>query len=468
MNEEGKFVDKKPVTSTTHIDDLTSNLSDENSNFKKAFRIIPFSTMEKSGGSTEVKLSSPGDIAGCIAAAKKFLNLDNSIILGWCNQDIEILTNSNKGSFNKDYKPDNAGKFPFAIGGGVGDKANLPLLFETYLGKYFEFLTSVWDEDVQKIVTDCSPNPKSADSTASSTSTPPAKSASSKPLDQVIKELIVGIKAVEDNEATLLALGIKKPSGGLVYKYPPSGDESLQEDKNLNSAAPTIDVMIKGFESAVTGDDTNFYLGACRSIQAAYKLEFDAITGDENSDEVKAAKMRAKLLLNLRKNSLLLKVPRRWDYATMQPGKVEEPPTELPGLMGYSLQKTIEYYSQVGGDEGNRFDELKIVKEPTPAIVDGNSITGIDGRFVKGIENVLGHSCYFSSVNQLLFTNEDFLQFLIISICKPIEESSYTLTTDINRSPGCNIDDTKKLIVLLKLYFNQWITNDNSSLKKYN
>jgi hypothetical protein len=52
-------------------------------------------------------------------------------------------------------------------------------------------------------------------------------------------------------------------------------------------------------------------------------LEFDAITGDDSSLEVKAAKIRAKFLLNLRKNSLLLKVPKGWDYATMTMG--EEP-----------------------------------------------------------------------------------------------------------------------------------------------
>jgi O-acetyl-ADP-ribose deacetylase (regulator of RNase III) len=190
----------------------------------------------------------------------------------------------------------------------------------------------------------------------SAASSPPATSskpkvAPSKPLDEVIKELIVGIEAVEDNEATLLALKIQEPLDGLVYKYSPLGDGSSQEDKNLNSAGPTIDVMIKGFESAVTGDDTNFYLGACRSIQAAYKLKFDAITGDENSDEVKAAKMRAKLLLNLRKNSLLLKVPAWWDYAKMELGEAPALTPDQVKAKYEELQQECETLKKSTGDD---------------------------------------------------------------------------------------------------------------------
>jgi hypothetical protein len=339
-NEEGKFVDKKPVTSTTHIDDLTSNLSDENSNFKKAFRIIPFSTMKTGGGTTEVALGSPGDINECIKAATEFLQLEKSIILGWCNQEIETLTDLNKDSFNKDYTPDDASKFPFAIGGGVGGKSKLPFLFSTYLKEYFKFLTSNWSEEVQKIVTDCSPNPKSADSTASSTSSP-SKIETSKPLDHVIKDLIAGIKNTEDNEATLSALKIQEPSGGLVYKYPPSDASPpssatptppssssasppptpppVTEYKNLNSADPAIDVMITDFESAIDEDDKNFYLGACRSIKAAYDLDM-SLAGTDNDK-----KIRAKLLLNLRKNSLLLKLPAHWDYKEMKMGVEVEP-----------------------------------------------------------------------------------------------------------------------------------------------
>jgi hypothetical protein len=255
---------------------------------------------------------------------------------------------------------------------------------------------------------------------ASSTSSP-SKSATSKPVDEVIKDLITGIKADEDNEATLLALSIKQPSD-LVYKYAPPGGVSSQEDKNLNCATPLIKDMIEAFETA-GGGETNFYLGACRSIQAAYELEISGIPADASANE---AKMRAKLLLNLRKNSLLLKVPTRWDYATMQPGKVEEPPTDLTGLMTYSLQKTIEYYSQEGGanpDEKARFAELKIDEEPVMIWefilnLTNHAIDGVDRRFVKGINADMAQACFFVSTLQLLFCDEDFLQLIIFLSCK--------------------------------------------------
>ncbi|NBQ17504.1 hypothetical protein EBU24_04250, partial [bacterium] len=285
------------------------------SNFKKTFRVIPFTTMRyiKATDSNKVTASDLNETASgnnkeCVAAAEEFLKLDDSIILGWCNQDCGGMDDTSST------------KQKFAIGGGIA--AGLSKATNTYIPEYLTFLESKWGQEVQKIVTDCSPDPKSADSTASPKSSPPAKSAPSKPLDDVIKDLIAGITNTEDPEATLLALSIKSSSAnGLVYKYPPSGDGSLQEDKNLNSAEPNIKKMIEGFESAETGDDTNFYLGACRSIKAAYNLEMEGIKGDDTSDQVKAAKMRAKLLLNLRKNSLLLKVPARWDYATMKMGE---------------------------------------------------------------------------------------------------------------------------------------------------
>jgi len=398
------------------------------SNFKKTFRVIPFTTMRyiKATDSNKVTASDLNETASgnnkeCVAAAEEFLKLDDSIILGWCNQDCGGMDDTSST------------KQKFAIGGGIA--AGLSKATNTYIPEYLTFLESKWGQEVQKIVTDCSPDPKSADSTASPKSSPPAKSAPSKPLDDVIKDLIAGITNTEDPEATLSALSITQPSG-LVYKYPPSGDGSLQEDKNLNSAEPNIKKMIEGFESAETGDDTNFYLGACRSIKAAYNLEMEGIKGDDTSDQVKAAKMRAKLLLNLRKNSLLLKVPARWDYATMKMVEVPPPPTMFDELMGYSLQKTIEYYSQDGGateDEKKRFDELKIVKEPemnwkfdTSSMGDkgksGNA-AGVDKRFTKGFDNVLGQSCYFSTFLQLLLCDEDFLQLLIISICKQIDYS---------------------------------------------
>lgn len=476
-NTEGKWVDMSPEEKTTYIDDLTRNSSDENSNFRKAFRIIPFSTMATGGGTTEVNIGSPGDINGCIEAAKNFLQLEKSIILGWCNQDIEILTDSNKDSFNKDYTIDDAGKFPFAIGGGIGGKAKLPNLFKTYLGQYFKYLTSVWDPKVQKIVTECSPDPKSVGSPASPPpkEAAPTKDASSKetppvekkPFTDILTNLEGQLSDQPDDSIDMSTIGINSPPN---FLYPLNGSDT--DKKNLNCATPLITYMITEFESAADDGDKDFYLGACKSIQAAYDLDVN-LAGDDGNK-----KLRAKLLLNLRKNSLLLKVPKGWDYAEMKMGKVSGPPDTLDGLMKFSLQDTIEYYSQAGGatkDEQARFKELNIAEKPKMDWKFDSrgtevSVSGVDERFTKGISNVLGHSCYFASVNQLFFTNEDFLQFLLTATCKPIEDTEYISSSDKRITTGCEtskLDDYKLLVNYLKVYFKEWLLkkSDTAILK---
>jgi hypothetical protein len=285
---------------------------------------------------------------------------------------------------------------------------------------------------------------------SAASSPPPKPEPPKKPFDGVLTTLQGQLDKNGDPSVVLTTLGVAKVKDD-QFLYPTDGDEANK--KSLNSAGPTIDVMIKGFESAETGDDTNFYLGACRSIQAAYQLE----RGDK-TDDTSAEAMRAKLLLNLRKNSLLLKVQARWDYAEMKMKKLPPPPTDLNELMNYSLQDTIEYYSQDGGDEGTRFKELNIAKEPEmnwafdtkrmgPKGKSGNA-AGVDKRFTKGFDNVLGVSCYFSTFLQLLLCDEDFLQLLIISICKPIE-----------------YDVSEKFIIMKNLVdiFKHWfpIKNDN-------
>jgi O-acetyl-ADP-ribose deacetylase (regulator of RNase III) len=143
---------------------------------------------------------------------------------------------------------------------------------------------------------------------------PPTPPVVKKLFADIIKDLEGKLTNASENDTEIKSLGITLPTD---FLYPLNGSDA--DKKNLNSAEPTIDTMITAFETAADGDDTKFYLGACRSIQAAYKLEFDAITGsDTNANE---AKMRAKLLLNLRKNSLLLKVPAWWDYAKMELGE---------------------------------------------------------------------------------------------------------------------------------------------------
>ena len=354
QNENTGKWEKDAKLSNPRIDTLTENDED----FRKVFRIIPFSTMASGGGADEVNVGLPGNVSDCIKAADDFLKLPDSIILGWCNQDIEILSILNRDSFNKDYTPDNAGKFPFAIGGGVGGKSKLPLLFKSYLGEYFKFLTSVWDERVQNIVTECSPNPKSA----SSTSSPPPVTPTPKETPSVEKKSFADV--LTDLQGKLSKESVDFSSLGLTlpdFLYPLNGNDT--DKKNLNSADPDIGDMIKEFETA-GGGETNFYLGACRSIQAVYELEMKGITDSNPSAD--QAKMRAKLLLNLRKNSLLLKVPARWDYATMNLG-VEPKLTEKEVKAKYAtLQKECANLGQDGGAGYASEDAYKLAEQLIP------------------------------------------------------------------------------------------------------
>ena len=452
------YVDIDPSTQTTYIDDLTSISSDENTNFRKAFRIIPFTTMRyvKQGSppkevGVNLDESKSGNNKECIEAAKAFLQLPDSIILGWCNQDCYKMNDTLNA------------KQKFAIGGGVA--ASLSLDNSKYIHEYLQFLTSVWDEDVQEIVTQCSPSPISVDSPASS---PPPSSSEAKPVEkkpfaEVLTTLVDKLSKDSENDAEIKKLVTTLPTD---FLYLTDGDTSVVK-KNLNSAEPDIKKMIEDFETAMDGADTNFYLGACRSIEAAYELDMSLAGSDDNK------KTRAKLLLNLRKNSLLLKVPARWDYKEMEMGKVSGLPDNLDELMKFSLQYTIEYYSQDGGateDEKKRFKELKIDKEPTDAILhDGSKIPGVDGRFIKGIPNKV-NTCYFNTGLQLLLCDDDFLQLIVIAISKPIEQSEYQLTTDAKFKSGCKEENVKKTydVVdnLTKLF--ELIRNDKYNIDFYN
>ena len=316
------------------------------SEFKKAFRVIPFTTMryEKQGTppvevGVDLDKSKPGNNNECIEAAKAFLQLPlplpDSIILGWCNQDCGKMNDALDKTKQK-----------FAIGGGVA--ASLSLANSKYIPEYLQFLTSVWDEDVQKIVTECSPDPKSVDSPASPPppSKPPATQPATplvekKPFADVIKDLEGKLSKNSENDTEIQKLGITLPD----LSYPLNGSDT--DKKNLNSAEPAIDIMITEFESATDEGDKNFYLGACKSIQAAYDL--DVILAGTDNDK----KMRAKLLLNLRKNSLLLKVPARWDYATMKPGVEVEPELtpEEEKEMFIKLQQECAKLKQSGGND---------------------------------------------------------------------------------------------------------------------
>ena len=281
----------------------------------KNFRIIPFSTME--GAVVVPTTGNLGDESDCIKFVDLFLTLPKTIIIGWTSIMGKYTITSNK---NKQEKIHNFKDLVIAIGGGV--VAGNPDI-ENIVTKYIDLLITKWDEPSQKFVNNIlGINPASSPATPLATPpvTPPVTSSKTKQdVVKVIEGLVNSIKETEDDYTK--TLGIKPPStGDLVYQYPPSDASSPPSSlpkKNLNSAEPTIEDMITAFKAA-DGGETNFYLGACGSIKAAYDLEMSGIVDSDASAE--QAKMRAKLLLNLRKNSLLLKVPTRWDYAEMKMG----------------------------------------------------------------------------------------------------------------------------------------------------
>jgi O-acetyl-ADP-ribose deacetylase (regulator of RNase III) len=330
----------------------------------------------------------------------------------------------------------NAANTEIFFGGGVSG------LFKMAIGNIGKNLIDVQGVEIKKTfkaaVNAYIANPSAA---SSSTSTPPAKHAPKPeapkiPFADVLNGLVDQLTQVSENDTKIQKLITSLPN----FLYPPSESDAGKK-KNLNCATPLIKDMIEAFETA-DGGDTNFYLGACRSIKAAYEL----VSKNESVTAESPEMMRATLLLNLRKNSLLLKVPRRWDYATMKMVEVPPPPTDFDELMKYSLQNTIEYYSQDGGSGNQEFKALKIAEEPTPAIVGGATISGVDGRFVKGIINHSG-SCYFNSALQILLCDDDFIQLLITAICKPISEDEYTPKIRDKFISGCinNTSEETKL-----------------------
>jgi len=418
----------------TKLNDIVKD-STSYSNFKKAFRVIPFTTMRyiKATDSGKVTASDlnetdSGNNKECVAVAEEFLKLDDSIILGWCNQDCDGMDDTSST------------KQKFAIGGGIA--AGLPKAKNTYIPEYLKFLESKWGQEVQKIVDTCSPSPTSVDSPDSPPPPPPKPAPPKIPFTEVLNELVGQLNENGDPSVVLTTLGVNDN-----FLYPTDGSEANK--KSLNSDEPNIKKMIEDFESATDEGDKNFYLGACRSIQAAYQLE------TEGKDDASAEAMRAKLLLNLRKNSLLLKVPARWDYAEMKMKKLPPPPASLDELMKYSLQDTIEYYAHEGGDEGRRFKELNISEEPTEAQVYGAKVSGVDGRFTEGIKAGVGNSCFFNCFLQYLMCNEDFLQLLIQSYC----ETNFISSVLKNNIPSCSVNtfnNGKNILINLHEFFKIW------------
>jgi hypothetical protein len=215
--------------------------------------------------------------------------------------------------------------------------------------------------------------------------------------------------------------------------------------------------MIAEFNK-ITGkpDIKQFYLALSRNIQKNYELSSNT-TKDKDT-----------LLLRLRKNSLLLQLPSFFDYVKMQLA-IEPPPNNEAGLMTYSLQKTIEYYSQVGGDQKERFKELNIQKEPEMSwnvnvVGTDVSVSGIDKRFTKGIPN-MKETCFFNTALQLLLCDDDFIQLMIQGNCQDNFLNSIT-NLNLKNDEGndmCPIekfDKSKQIIKNFLTFFNKWLKNE--------
>jgi ubiquitin C-terminal hydrolase len=344
----------------------------------------------------------------------------------------------------------------FATGSGIADMCFAGLNDNQYYQKKLDTIKEKFIEAFNAYIK--KPNAAPPPSTPPTEPAPPPE----KPkvaFAEVLKGLEGQLTNTPDTDADISSSEITLPD----FLYPPSETDAGKK-KNLNCATPLIKDMIEAFETADEGD-TNFYLGACRSIQAAYQLE----RGDK-TDDTSAEAMRAKLLLNLRKNSLLLKVPAWWDYKEMKMGKVSGPPDTLDKLMNYSLQDTIEYYSQDQGNEGKLFRALNIAKEPEMKLTftwykNNHTINGVDKRFTKGISNE-GNTCFFNAALQLLLCNEDFLQLMIQGNCQDnfidsIKKSELKNSEDLPMCSHEKFNKSKETIQFLLSFFEKWLKNES-------
>jgi len=189
-------------------------------------------------------------------------------------------------------------------------------------------------------------------------------------------------------------------------------------------------------------------------------------------------------LVNIRKNCFLLMC------SDIQSGTGVHEPSPNPSSLSpeSSLQQTIEYYSQDGGDgtdggpttdETARFKALNIPEKPEMnwkfkyyKTLESNAIatglaTNVDKRFTKGIPNV-GNSCYCNTALQLLLCNQDFIQLLIQGNCKANFIDSVKLVTMSEEYkqkyliPECgsmDFEQHKKILTILLKFFKTWIEN---------
>ena len=164
------------------IDTVVNALTNSNDRltFKKAFRVIPFSTMMNPGGI--------GDITHVECDISKefvenFLKLPNSIILGWCGdynpkllENTSLVTGNYDSKSKEDFikelvtslygdttnpkiirksgKPDVVDRVKhFNVGGAMAE--GLKNVRKTYIPLYLQLLVEKWNKDAQKIVNDC-------------------------------------------------------------------------------------------------------------------------------------------------------------------------------------------------------------------------------------------------------------------------------------------------------------------------
>jgi O-acetyl-ADP-ribose deacetylase (regulator of RNase III) len=259
----------------------------------------------------------------------------------------------------------NAANTEIFFGGGVSG------LFKMAIGNIGKRLIDVQGAEIKKTfkaaVNAYIANPSAA---SSSTSTPPLHKLTSAPPNIPFADVLKGLEgqltASGDTIVNFTTLGITSVKDN-KFLYPPS-ESDVDKKKSLNSAEPPIDVMIEAFETAKNEGDRDFYLRACRSIKAAYDLDMSLAGSDDK------IKMRAKLLLNLRKNSLLLKVPKGWDYAKMQPGKEVEPELTPPFSVPLQNESGVFCFENVGFQLLFSIDSVRKFSEKTLKEIDATTL----------------------------------------------------------------------------------------------
>ena len=183
-----------------YLDKFTEDQTNpDNVKFRKAFRVIPFSTIRHSGSGgsgQDLDENALGNHNDCIKYASDFLKLENSIILGWCSYENDVLSNHNNEDLADIGYRNNlvdslytlSSQYPssenlnlklkegiqlerkknFNIGGVAAE--NTDNTRTTYIPEYLKFLVRNWNAEAQQVVNVCKSSASSdtASKTASS------------------------------------------------------------------------------------------------------------------------------------------------------------------------------------------------------------------------------------------------------------------------------------------------------------